>query len=51
MPTAEVAAHVAEAIANKRFWILTHEDMRTGPVERMQRAAAENPSLLPAGAE
>jgi len=46
MPASQVAACVAEAIASKRFWILTHDDSRQEPVARMQRAArGENPSL------
>ena len=43
---ADVAAQVVDAIRAERFWILTHADMRHLPVERMQRAAAqENPTL------
>ena len=46
MPASEVAAQVADAIKASRFWILTHEKLRSGPVERMQRAATgENPTL------
>lgn len=46
MPPAEVAAQVVAAVRSKQFWILTHEDVRQNPVERMQRAAAQvNPSL------
>jgi NAD(P)-dependent dehydrogenase (short-subunit alcohol dehydrogenase family) len=42
---AGIAAEVVDAIRTDRFWILTHEDMRQMPVERMQRAAAqENPA-------
>ena len=45
IPAADVAAQVVDAIRSERFWILTHPDMRQGPVERMQRAAAhENPA-------
>ena len=41
----EVADAVVDAIHEERFWILTHEDMRQLPVERMMRAAAqENPA-------
>jgi len=41
----EVAAQVVDAIKTERFWILTHPDARQMPVERMQRAAAqENPA-------
>ena len=40
-----IAAQVVDAILTDRFWILTHPDMRQMPVERMQRAAAqENPA-------
>jgi|EndMetStandDraft_4_1072995.scaffolds.fasta_scaffold218212_2 NAD(P)-dependent dehydrogenase (short-subunit alcohol dehydrogenase family) len=42
----DVAEQVVAAIRAERFWILTHADMRHIPVERMQRAAAqENPAL------
>ena len=41
----DVAQAVVDAVDSGRFWILTHEDMRQIPVERMQRAAAQiNPS-------
>lgn len=41
----DIAAQVADAIKNDRFWILTHPEMRDAPVARMQRAAAqENPA-------
>ena len=40
-----IAAEVVDAILTDRFWILTHPEMRQAPVERMQRAAAqENPA-------
>ena len=40
-----VASEVVDAIRTERFWILTHPEMRQSPVERMQRAAAqENPA-------
>ncbi len=40
-----IAAQVVDAIVTERFWILTHPEMRQAPVERMQRAAAqENPA-------
>ncbi len=46
IPAADVADQVVAAIKADRFWILTHEDMRQGPVERMQRAATgTNPTL------
>jgi NAD(P)-dependent dehydrogenase (short-subunit alcohol dehydrogenase family) len=42
---ADIAAEVVDAIRAERFWILTHADMRSAPVERMQRAATqENPA-------
>jgi NAD(P)-dependent dehydrogenase (short-subunit alcohol dehydrogenase family) len=46
MPASEVADQVVDAVRAGRFWILTHEDFRQAPVERMQRAAAqENPTI------
>lgn len=46
IPATGVADQVMDAIVNSRFWILTHDDMRELPVERMKRAAAqENPGL------
>jgi len=46
IPASKVADQVVAAIKADRFWILTHEDMRQGPVERMQRAATgTNPTL------
>lgn len=40
-----IAAQVLDAVRSDRFWILTHPEMRQAPVERMQRAAAqENPA-------
>ncbi len=46
IPAGDVADQVVAAIKADRFWILTHEDMRQGPVERMQRAAiGTNPTL------
>jgi len=45
IPASEVGAAVVAAIKADQFWILTHEDMRQLPVERMMRAAAqENPA-------
>lgn len=42
---AGIAAQVVDAVKADRFWILTHPDTRQAPVERMQRAAAqENPA-------
>lgn len=46
IPTSEVADQVVAAIRAERFWILTHADFRHLPIERMQRAAAqENPTI------
>ena len=46
IPASDVADHVVAAIDAGQFWILTHPDMRQGPVERMQRAAdGVNPTL------
>ena len=46
IPASDVADQVVAAIKAGQFWILTHEDMRQGPVERMQRAAdGINPTL------
>jgi len=46
IPAADVADQVVAAIKADRFWILTHEDMRQGPAERMERAATgTNPTL------
>jgi NAD(P)-dependent dehydrogenase (short-subunit alcohol dehydrogenase family) len=46
IPAGDVADQVVSAIKAGRFWILTHEEMRQGPVERMQRAATgTNPTL------
>ena len=48
IPATDVADQVVDAVKAGRFWILTHEDMRQLPVERMQRAASgTNPSLVP----
>jgi NAD(P)-dependent dehydrogenase (short-subunit alcohol dehydrogenase family) len=46
IPASDVADQVVAAIKADQFWILTHEEMRQGPVERMQRAATGvNPTL------
>jgi NAD(P)-dependent dehydrogenase (short-subunit alcohol dehydrogenase family) len=46
IPASDVADQVVAAIKSRQFWILTHEDMRQMPVERMERAAAGvNPTL------
>jgi NAD(P)-dependent dehydrogenase (short-subunit alcohol dehydrogenase family) len=50
IPASDVADQVVDAIDERRFWILTHDDMRHLPIERMQRAAAgTNPSLAVPG--
>lgn len=36
---ADVAQQVLDAVREERFWVLTHPEMRTLAVERMQRAA------------
>lgn len=47
IPADDVADAVVDAVDNGQFWILTHEDMRDAPIERMQRAADQtNPPLL-----
>jgi NAD(P)-dependent dehydrogenase (short-subunit alcohol dehydrogenase family) len=46
IPASDVADQVVAAITADRFWILTHAEMREGPVERMRRAAdGVNPTL------
>ncbi len=40
MPASDVARQVVDAIDRRQFWILTHDDLRQAPVERMQRAAS-----------
>jgi NAD(P)-dependent dehydrogenase (short-subunit alcohol dehydrogenase family) len=50
IPASDVADQVVEAIRARRFWVLTHPDMRQVPVERMQRAAnQENPGFTASG--
>jgi NAD(P)-dependent dehydrogenase (short-subunit alcohol dehydrogenase family) len=50
VPAGEIADQVLDAIVAERFWILTHEDMRHAPVERMERAEAQlNPTMFGAG--
>ncbi len=47
MPAADVADQFVAAVDSGQFWILTHEDMRERPVERMQRAASQtNPPMI-----
>ncbi len=49
IPADDVATAVVAAIESGQFWILTHADMASVPVERMQRAAAGiNPPLMEA---
>jgi NAD(P)-dependent dehydrogenase (short-subunit alcohol dehydrogenase family) len=46
IPPDEVAVQVVDAVDAGSFWILTHDDMRQAPVERMRRAASgTNPDL------
>ncbi len=49
MPASEVARQVVEAIGRRQFWILTHDDVRHDPVERMQRAASGDNPVPPIG--
>ena len=47
IPAAEVADQFVAAVDGGQFWILTHEDTRQLPVERMQRAASQtNPPMM-----
>jgi NAD(P)-dependent dehydrogenase (short-subunit alcohol dehydrogenase family) len=47
IPASDVADQVIAAVDDGRFWILTHDDMKRYPVDRMERAAQGiNPSLL-----
>lgn len=47
IPAGDVADRFVEAVDANQFWILTHEDMRQLPVERMQRAANQtNPPMM-----
>ena len=47
IPATDVADQFVDAVDARRFWILTHEDMRELPVERMRGAASQtNPPLL-----
>ncbi len=47
IPADVVADAVVSAVDAGQFWILTHEEMRVLPVERMERAASQtNPPLL-----
>ncbi len=41
IPADDVAVEVVSAINEQRLWILTHDDMRQRPVERMRRAASQ----------
>jgi hypothetical protein len=46
VPAAGIADDVVGAVDAGDFWILTHDEMRQAPVERMQRAASgTNPDL------
>lgn len=47
IPASDVAGAVVAAVESEQFWILTHEEMRAVPVERMERAATQtNPPLI-----
>jgi NAD(P)-dependent dehydrogenase (short-subunit alcohol dehydrogenase family) len=47
IPAADVAEQFVAAVDGGQFWILTHDDMRQMPVERMQRAASQtNPPMI-----
>lgn len=47
IPAGDVADAVVAAVDDEQFWILTHEEMRAAPVERMERAATQtNPPLI-----
>jgi NAD(P)-dependent dehydrogenase (short-subunit alcohol dehydrogenase family) len=47
VPASGIAEQLVDAVDHRRFWILTHEDMRDAVVERMQRAADQvDPPLL-----
>lgn len=47
IPASEVAAEFVTAVDANRFWILTHDDMKEAPVERMRRAASQtNPPMM-----
>jgi NAD(P)-dependent dehydrogenase (short-subunit alcohol dehydrogenase family) len=46
VPAGDVAREVVAAVDAGQFWILTHEEMRSAPVERMQRASTQtNPEM------
>ena len=50
IPAVDVADALVEAVDARRFWILTHPEMRHSPVERMERAEAQtNPPLIGEG--
>jgi NAD(P)-dependent dehydrogenase (short-subunit alcohol dehydrogenase family) len=47
IPAGDVADQLVAAVDTGQFWILTHEDLRSQPVERMQRAAGQtNPPMI-----
>jgi len=47
IPADDVADQFVAAVDGRQFWILTHEDTRQMPVERMQRAASQtNPPMI-----
>jgi NAD(P)-dependent dehydrogenase (short-subunit alcohol dehydrogenase family) len=46
VPADDVARRFVDAVDSGTFWILTHDELRRAPVERMQRAATgTNPDL------
>ena len=50
IPADDVAAALVDAVDARRFWILTHPEMRHSPVERMERAEAQtDPPLIGEG--
>ena len=47
IPASDVADRFVDAVDHRRFWVLTHDEMRELPVERMRRAATEtNPPMI-----
>ena len=46
MAPGEAADQVFDAIVNRRFWILTRDDMREWPVARMQHAVERKNPLV-----
>lgn len=47
IPASDVADALVDAVDGRRFWVLTHADMRHIPVERMERAESQtNPPMI-----